>query len=111
MRTLEAKIATLEQILLSINNNLYNEAAFEKLYQLLQSEYNIERKNDSVIDRGSYADNLLQTIEKQANSYRSAKNKSKSLPQLYREFTYNYEQDISEELYRCKVRFNPPTGQ
>lgn len=98
------EIEQLKKVLFKINDNEYNESAFDVLYELLKNEH--ARTNES--DTTGYKSNLRQTINKQAKSYIAMRRKRpvKGSPSDYSSFISNFRQDVTEALYRLEYKTN-----
>lgn len=76
------------------------ESHFDSIYQKLLAEYNSEQLVDNNLSRNFYLNNLRQTIEKQAEDYKSTKQRRpvKGAPSEFRSFVNNFKQDVSEAI-------------
>lgn len=82
---------------------LYN---FELLLTKLKDEASKEIKRLDDPKKNHYLNNLQQTIDKQADDFKTAKEKDR--PTEYSYFIEAFKQDIDEELTR--IKYPPPTS-
>jgi len=76
------------------------ESNFDIIYQKLLAEHNSEQLADDNLSKNFYLNNLRQTIEKQAEDYKYAKQRRpvKGAPSEFRSFVNNFKQDVNEAI-------------
>lgn len=112
MTELEQRIEYLENLINKINSSARYESRFDDLYKLLKKEYTLEGGDAGNAYRGSYNDDLRQTIGKQAAEYKTILKRRpvKGAPVEYESFVRNFKHDVDDELNRCKYKLNPPAS-
>ena len=103
LQKINSEIWRLKNIQKEVSESLEREEDFDKIYQLLLSEYNRVGGDKG---NGSYWNNLRQTLRKQAFFYNDSKNQrpSKNTYSLYEEFITNFNQDLLGEITRLEAK-------
>ena len=97
----------LEKLLVYIDErSRFTPYNFELLLTKLKDEINNETNRLDDIRKNHYLNNLRQTINKQADDFKNAKEKDR--PTEYSYFIEAFKQDIDEELTR--IKYPPPTS-
>ena len=100
----------LKDLLQFIQDNGDREYSFDKLYDKLQSEQNTEEAYNINLRENLYLNDLRQTIQKQAATYITTKQKrpkGNCYPE-FKDFVSNFKDDVSDGL-RLFVKPSPNT--
>jgi hypothetical protein len=106
---IEEKIKHLKIIMQKIESWARYESDFDRLYKLLQNEYELNGGDDAEYVMKNYRHRLEQIIDKEAQNYIKTKKKrpKKGAPSEYAAFINIFSSEVRSELFWWECKLNP----